>query len=145
MIELTRKQLAELCKLTPPRISQLVDEGVLTRNKNRKYDLEQISEYIEFLRKQQDPDSDIRELIDREKYRELKRENDKADNLVAPVEALEHALEKTVGVMIPHLEMLPLNMKRVWPEITGDQVQMVKQVVAECRNAMAEAEIEVDV
>jgi phage terminase Nu1 subunit (DNA packaging protein) len=43
--------------------------------------------------------------------------------------------------MVPILETLPLAMKRAWPEITGDQIQLVKKAVAECRNEMAEAEI----
>ena len=86
-----------------------------------------------------------RDLLEAEKHREKKRENDEAEKLLAPVELLESALEKTVGVMMPPLEMLPLELKRRWPEITGEQSQIVKEVVAECRNAMAVAEIDLDV
>ena len=91
-----------------------------------------------------DGEASHRDLLEYEKYREKKRENDEAENLLAPVELLEEALAKSVNVMLPILEMLPMNLKRRWPEMTGEQAQVVKEVVAECRNAMADAEIVID-
>lgn len=87
---------------------------------------------------------DFAELLEREKYREKKRENDLAEGLVAPVEVLENVLGKSVAAMIPVLDSLPLMVKRHWPEITGDQTQLVKQAIAECRNTLADLEIKVD-
>jgi len=39
---------------------------------------------------------------------------------------------------------LPLIMKRHFPELTGDQITLVKTAVAECRNAMADTEVKLD-
>lgn len=87
---------------------------------------------------------DFTELLEQEKYREKKRENDLAEGLVAPVDVLENTLARGVAAMIPVLETLPLLVKRHWPEITGDQTQLVKQAVAKCRNALADLRIDVD-
>lgn len=130
--------------MSATRIRQLVAEGVITKNSRGKYSEEAITQYIRFLRKSQADQSDYSELLEKEKYREKKRENDLAESLVAPVEVLEDVLGRGVAAMIPILESLPLIMKRHWPEITGDQTQLVKQSVAECRNALADVEIKID-
>ena len=64
--------------------------------------------------------------------------------MVAPVELLEDAVGRGVAAMVPVLEGLPLIMKRHWPDISGDQIQLVKRAVAECRNALADVEISFD-
>lgn len=117
---------------------------MITKNKRGKYSEEAITEYIRFLRKSHGEKSDYSDLLEMEKYREKKRENDLAEALVAPVEVLEDVLGRGVAAMIPILESLPLMMKRHWPEITGDQTQLVKQAIAECRNALADVEIDID-
>jgi phage terminase Nu1 subunit (DNA packaging protein) len=45
--------------------------------------------------------------------------------------------------VVPILESLPLEMKRNWPEITGNQDQLVKIAIAHCRNAIADIEIDI--
>lgn len=80
-------------------------------------------------------------LLEQEKHRKLKRENDIEEKKVAPVQLLTDALVKAGNTIIPILESLPLIMKRNWPEITGDQITMVKKAIAECRNAIADSEI----
>ena len=92
----------------------------------------------------EEPKEDFGALLDAEKYREKKRQNDEADNLLAQVEELERALEVGVTAMLPILDALPLDLKRYWPEITGDQIQHVKKAVAECRNALADLEVDLD-
>ena len=136
--------MATICGLSGPRITQLVDEGVITRKPDGKYPEKAITEYIEFIRRENEKDSDFKDLLDQEKYREKKRDNDLAEGLIAPIGLLEDALGKAVSAMIPILEGLPLIMKRHWPEITGDQTQLVKRAVAECRNALADVEIATD-
>lgn len=113
-------------------------------NERDRYPVEMVTKYIATLRKpSQEPDN-FQRLLEQQKFREKKRENDLAESLVAPTSVLSAALEKTCAAMIPKLEMLPLEMKRRWPELTGEQLQTLKEVVAECRNQMATAEIVLD-
>ncbi len=79
-----------------------------------------------------------------EQTRKTKRENDLAEKEIAPVSLLTDAILKVATQMIPILESLPLVMKRNWPEITGDQIQLVKKSTAECRNLIAGMEIDFD-
>ena len=144
MDKYSRKALSEILGLTPQRVSQLVQEGVIDRNKNGSYSKSAITQYNQFLRKSQEENSDFRDLLEEEKYREKKRQNDQAEALVAPVDLLEDAVVRGVSAMVPVLEGLPLLMKRHWPEISGDQIQLVKRSVAECRNALADVEITFD-
>ena len=69
---------------------------------------------------------------------------DLAESLVAPVEVIEEVVEKGVAGVIAVMETLPLIMKRHFPELTGDQITLVKSAVAECRNAMADVEVQLD-
>ena len=79
-----------------------------------------------------------------EQTRKLQRENDIEDNLVAPVSLLTFAIEKAGKQIIPILESLPLEMKRYFPELTGDQIQIVKTAIAKCRNTIADMELDLD-
>lgn len=63
---------------------------------------------------------------------------------MAPVSLLAEVLEKSAAVIVPILESLPLIMKRNWPEVSGDQRLLVKKSIFECRNAVADMEIELD-
>ena len=76
-------------------------------------------------------------MLEGGKYRKLKRENDVEELNVAPVELLTFALEKSGNIIVPILESLPLEMKRNWPEITRDQIQLINVAIAKCRNAIA--------
>jgi len=82
--------------------------------------------------------------LEHEKFRKAKRENDIEEGLVAPVSLITDALQKSGAIVIANLETLPLLMKRHWPEITGDQITMVKKSIAECRNAIADMKPEID-
>ena len=144
MADLTQKALAAICGVSATRIRQLVAEGVITKTRKGNYSESAITQYIEFIRKGQQENSSFRDLLEQEKYREKKRENDLAEGLVAPVELLEDAIGRGVSAMVPVLEGLPLIMKRHWPEISGDQIQLVKRAVAECRNALADVELSFD-
>ena len=74
--------------------------------------------------------------------RKLRRENDIEERKVAPVYLLTEALQKAGAIIVANLESLPLLIKRHWPEVTGDQVMMIKTAIAECRNAIADMKID---
>ena len=142
--EYTNKELSRLLDLTPGRVTQLAAQGKITRLPNGKYPTAAIQEYLAFLRDRAPVSSPINEQLLQEKYRALKRENDIEEGLVAPVELLTDALQKAGAIVVANLESLPLLMKRHWPEITGDQVMMVKKAVAECRNTIADMKIDMN-
>lgn len=144
MTTLTQKALAEICDISPRRISQLVKEGVITRNRQSRYELSAITQFIRYQRGNLEKPSDYRDLLEQEKYREKKRENDLAEGLLAPVEVIGEVVSRGVAAVIATLESLPLLMKRRFPELTGDQIQQIKAAVAECRNAMADVEVQLD-
>ncbi|GAB6907261.1 putative DNA packaging protein [Desulfosarcina cetonica] len=81
-------------------------------------------------------------LIEFEKYRKLKRENDVEEQKVAPVSLITNALEKTGRQIIAEFESLPLVLKRNFPELSGDQIQLVKKSIAMVRNAVAGMKID---
>ena len=144
MAKYTRKAIASICGVTPPRIGQLVNAGVIDRNVDGSYSRSAITQYIQFIRKDSEQDSKFRELLDKERHREKKRQNDLADSLVAPVELLDDAVERGVSVMVPILKELPLMVKKHWPAISSEQTQLVKRAVAECENALADVAISLD-
>lgn len=130
--------------LSVVRVGQLAKEGRITKLKSGRYSSAAVTQYIRFLREAANKRTSFTELLEEEKHRKIKRENDLEEGLLAPVALLTEALEQAGNIMIPILESLPLVMKRNWPEITGDQIQLVKRSIAECRNAIAETEIRLD-
>lgn len=145
--QLPAKNIASLIGVSVARVGQLRDDGVITMLDNRKYPISAVTQYVEWLRGNKQDASQSKNfaiLLEKEKYREKKRQNDLEEKLVANVELLSDALEKCGKVMIPTLESLPLLMKRYWPGITGDQIMLVKKAIAECRNAIADMEIDLD-
>ena len=154
----TQQEIADHLDLSSRWIRKLVKEGILPSSKGRGgYDVDACRlAYIRYLRgvssgQVSDPGEgdgkDLKEnysdLLEYEKYREKKRQNDLEEKLVAPVALLTDALHQAGNIIIPILESLPLIMKRNWPEISGDQIQLVKKAIAECRNAIAGSELEI--
>ena len=84
-----------------------------------------------------------RAKLAQEQHRKLTRENDVEEKKVAPVSLLTDVLEKSASKIIPILESLPLEMKRMNPKLTGQDIHLVKKSIAVCRNAIADMEIEV--
>lgn len=136
--------MAEILDLSLARIGQLAKEGVITKRPNGRYGAKAVTQYVGWLRAQASSKSDFSVLLEQEKYREKKRENDLAEGLVASVDVLEDVLASGVAAMIPVFENLPLMVKRHWPEIAGDQIELVKRAVAECRNALADVQLKLD-
>ena len=87
---------------------------------------------------------DYAELLDEERYRKMKRENDLAELEVAPITLLKTALQKYATQIVPVLDSLPLEMKRRNPQLTGHDIMTVKKAIATCRNVIAATEIEID-
>lgn len=153
----TQKEIAAHLDLSPRWVGRLLKDGVLPPVKGRGgYDIDACRvAYIGYLRglsKGQVHDSgdgkkgdeSYSDLLEFEKYREKKRQNDIEEKKVAPVDLLTDALLQAGNIIIPILESLPLIMKRNWPEITGDQITLVKKAIAECRNTIAESELKID-
>ena len=87
---------------------------------------------------------DYSALLDEERWRKMKRENDLEEVEVAPVLVLERALKNAGRQIIPLLDSLPVEMKRDNPELTGSDIQIVKTTVAKCRNIISELELVID-
>jgi phage terminase Nu1 subunit (DNA packaging protein) len=144
-------QCAKHLFITRQWFAELVNRGVFERAPRGKYDLDAIRrQYIGHLKAEAAQKNtrvdgqNYSELLEYEKYREKKRLNDLEEKKYAPVSLLTDALLKAGNQIIPILESLPLIMKRHFPEITGDQIQMVKTAIAECRNTVADMELDLD-
>jgi len=143
--QFTAKMLAKMIDVSERRVNQLVVEGVITKLDGGKYGTGAVTEYIRYIKAAAEKNKgEFSSLLEQEKHRAAKRENDLAEGLVAPVSVLEDVLARGVAASIPILEGLPGVMKRHWPEITGDQITLVKQAVAEVRNVLADVKIEED-
>lgn len=155
----TQKEIAEHLDLTERHVRRLLKDGVLPPSKAGGYDVDACRHaYIRYLRgvqsgqirqQQELPEEGQQadnptDRLEWEKYRKAKRENDEAEGLVAPVSSLTNALQKAGAIIVANLESLPLLIKRNWPEVTGDQITMVKAAVAECRNTIADMRIDLE-
>lgn len=155
-----QKEIAEHLDLTPRRVHGLVKDGLLPSSKGPGgYDFDACRvAYIRYLRgvangqvKEQKDDGaepsecgkDYAAELEKEKWREKRRENDIAEGLVAPVSVLKDALEKVADQVVPILDAIPLEMKRLNPKLTGHDIQTVKKAIARARNAVADVQIEV--
>lgn len=144
-IDFTAQTISKLLDVSLARVGQLAKEGVITKLPNGRYPADAIPQYIRWIRESsKKKNTNFTVLIEQEKYRKMKRDNDIDEKLVAPVSLLTDALLKAANQIVPILESLPLIMKRNWPEITGDQITLVKKAIAECRNAVADMEVDID-
>lgn len=149
----TQRDLAKHLCLSTRRIRDLLKAGILpSGGAGASYDLDACREaYINYLRglaagrirgetEGTEPSGppDYSELLIMEKHRALKLENDVKGGEFAPVSLISESLFKVGKIIIAHLDNIPLLLKRNWPEMTGDQVTLVRRVIAECRNAVAD-------
>jgi phage terminase Nu1 subunit (DNA packaging protein) len=150
----TQQELASHVDISVRQVRNLIKSGVIPSAKPGGYNIDDCRlAYIRYLRgvktgqvkSEQDEidDDNYNALLEREKYREKKRQNDLEEKLIAPVDLLTEALEKSANIIVPILETLPLEIKRHFPEVTGDQITLVKKAVAECRNAIADSELNI--
>lgn len=141
---MTQRELAEICGVSATRIRQLTADGHITRDKQGRYQAEAITQFIRYVRQIRGKKSSFYDLLQQEKYREKKRENDEAEKSLAPVEVIRQVVEKGVASVIAVLETLPSTVKRHLPEITSGQISLVEAAVAECRDALADVKVVVD-
>ncbi len=137
--------VADRLGLSSGRPRQLTDEGVITRRTGGKCGPENILEYVCWLRDRADArDQSSRGQIEQEKLRALRRENDLAERRLFPPEILQAALERTVSAWIVVLDNVTVEWKRKFPATSGDELEQIKKFVAELRNALAQAAIDVE-
>lgn len=158
----TQKEVAEHLDLTDRWVRKLTKAGVLPSSRGTGgYDIDACRvAYIAYLRGLStgqvkaavgdEPEEgeggriDYTAELEKEKWREKKRENDIQERLVAPVSVLTAALENVASQVVPILEAIPLEMKRLNPKLTGHDIQTVKKAIARARNAIADVNIEID-
>jgi phage terminase Nu1 subunit (DNA packaging protein) len=146
-MKLNRKQLAENFGVAKTTIDNWKDQGCPVEGGGGKgvpviFDTAKVFQWL--IKKNPAQDDNFTLLLEQEKYRKLKRENDLEEKMGAPGELLPDGLEKIANIWIPILESLPLMIKRNWPEVTGDMIMLVKKAVAECRNAIDSVHINLD-
>ena len=140
--QFTASALGKMLGVSAVHVGRMGKEGQIPRRKNGKYGPEAVLAYVTKLREDSRRRTDYSEEIDAEKVRKLRRENDQAEGILAPIQVLQAYAERIATVVVPILENIPLNLKRSFPELTGDQIQIIKAGIAEARNAIADAEIE---
>ena len=153
----TQKEIAEHLDLTDRWVRKLKTDGVLPApHGTGGYDVEACRlAYIRYLRglssgqvknggEDEEGESgrmNYTDELEKEKWREKKRQNDLEEKLVAPVSVLTEALEKVADQVVPILDSLPLEMKRLNPKLSGHDIQTVKKAIARARNAIADVNI----
>lgn len=146
-MKVNRNQLANIFGVALTTVDRWVDAGCPVVDKGKKgtpsvYDTVEVFKWIQ--RDNNGSGGNVSDQLEKEKLRKLRRENDIEEGKFAPLELLSEALQKSGAIIVANLESLPLLMKRHWPEITGDQITMVKRAIAECRNTIADMKIDME-
>jgi len=144
-MKLNRVQIAEFYGVARTTVDQWRREGCPVESGGGKgvpviFDTAKVFQWL--IKKNPDQDDNFTLLLEQEKYRKAKRENDIAEELVAPVSLITDIIGKAGDQIIPILESLPLVMKRNWPELSGDEIMLVKKSIAECRNIIADTTLD---
>jgi len=145
--EIKAPDLADVLALSLARVGQLARDGIITKQPSGRYLQGAITQYIKWYRakreeKQGPPGDDFREMLIEQQFREKKRDNDIAENLVAPKQLLADALSAVGMKIVAQMEALPLEMKRANPRLSGHDIMVVKKSIARCCNAIAETNID---
>ena len=150
----TQREAAEHVVISARRFRVLAKTGVLPTSKGRGgYNLDEVRlAYIKYLRGiatgqvkdgdgEEASEQDYETLIEQERHRKLKRENDIADGLVAPVDQLTEALTGVLSQQVAILEAIPNNVKRKNPAISARDIEVIKKEIAKARNLAADVTI----
>ena len=87
---------------------------------------------------------DFAALLDEERYRKMKRENDLAEEEIAPINLIRKVVITGITKILPVLESLPLEMKRRNPSLTGSDINVAKESIAKCCGIIADIKVEID-
>lgn len=153
----TQKEIADHLHFKEVKsVGNLIRKGILPGASRSGLDIDRCREaYITYLRAvrkgQTEPIVDNSEdkenfalMLEKEKWREKKRQNDEAENLIAPLPLLQESIEKVGQEIIQILDSLIPRLKRSWPEMTGQQAEFVNATVVKCRNLICEMNVKVD-
>ncbi len=81
---------------------------------------------------------DERAKLTIEQQRKAKRENDLAEGKVAPIETIALILSKANSQISSKLDAMVMMLKKRSVNLTAGDIELVRKVIAECRNAAAE-------
>jgi len=151
----TQIEIAVYLDLSERRVRFLLTSGVLPTSKGRGgYDLDICRvAYIRYLRGiasgqieksaagDESENEDFEKLIDEEKYRKIKRENDIEERGVIPLEEIVDVLQAVSKQAVSILEALPLNIKRRVPMLKAKDIEYIQLEIAKCRNAVGNIEV----
>jgi len=156
----TQTEISGHLDISDRHLRRLIKVGVFPPSKAGGYDIDACRfAYIRYLRgvasgqtreqKECGPENtggekDYSAELEKEKWREKKRENDVEEKLVAPVSVLTDALKKVADQVVPILDSIPLEMKRLNPKLSGHDIQTVKKAIARARNAVADVTISLE-
>ena len=148
MSKLTYEDITTISGMTYRTVKRKLDNDgvVFCKKKGRSllFDSVEVMECLFGGGSSESEDESPTQLLERERLREKKRQNDIEEQKVAPVHTLTIAIEKLASQILPILDALPLEMKRMNPNLTGHDIQLVKKSIAKCRNLIAGLEINLD-
>lgn len=84
---------------------------------------------------------DYQQLLDKERWRKMKRSNDLEERLLVPIVEMDEKIEKLASEIIPILQTIVPNIKRQFPELTGDQALIIEESITSCLNKISEIEL----
>lgn len=146
--------LGEHLCLTNSRVSQLTTSGFFPRpDPDKGYDLDACRVlYIKHLqttnrnkaakRKGVVDDTtgkheSYNDLLQKEKWRKEKRQNDEADRILAPISEITETLAKVAGEIRPKLESIPPEIARSCPDLSKRTHEIIKRVITSSLNSIA--------
>ena len=71
----------------------------------------------------------------------MKRSNDLEERLLVPIVEMDEKIEKLASEIIPILQTIVPNIKRQFPELTGDQALIIEESITSCLNKISEIEL----
>lgn len=138
---------------SPTTLKFLIGKGVIPAGTSRgglDLDLCRIS-YITYLRNVKkgvvtDVESgkdnkDYSALLDKERWRKMRRENDVADGLLVEISVAQEKIEEIANAMLPILQSIVPEVKRSWPDMNGDQAAIIEECVNKCLESISNIEL----
>jgi phage terminase Nu1 subunit (DNA packaging protein) len=86
-------------------------------------------------------EKDYDRLLDKERWRKMKRENDVADGVLVEISVAQEKIEEVANAILPILESIVPEVKRSWPDMNGDQAAIIEECVNKCLNSISNLEL----